>query len=79
MVGWLREREIITTMMNMYIIYSWRDHLQEAKDGIGDRVGWLGVRWDVTLHLISIVKCFCAGYIKRRGVLPRSFKRDRTH
>ena len=22
-VSWLRKREIITTMMNMYIIYSW--------------------------------------------------------
>ena len=38
------------TMMNMYIISSWRDNLQEAKDGMGDGVGWLGGRWGVTLY-----------------------------
>ena len=43
-------------MTNMYIIYSWRDHLQEAEDGIGDGVVWLGGRWGVTLYFLSIVK-----------------------
>ena len=31
----MREREIIMTMMSMYIIYSRREHLQEAEDGMG--------------------------------------------
>ena len=52
---WLREREISTTMMSMYIISSWGEHLQEAEDGMGDGVGWLGGRWGVTLYFISIV------------------------
>ena len=52
---WLREREIMMTMMNMYMIYSWREHLQEADDGMGDRVGWLGGRWGVTLYFLSVV------------------------
>ena len=64
------------TMMNQYIISSWREHLQEAEDGMGDGVGWLGGRWGVTLYFISIVKISCAGCIRRRGGLPRSFKRD---
>ena len=43
------------TMINMYIIPSRKDHLQEAKDGMGGGVGWLGGRWGVTLYFISIV------------------------
>ena len=43
------------TMINVYIIYSWKDHLQEAKDGMGDGVRWLGSRWGVTLYFLSIV------------------------
>ena len=39
-IRWLREREIIMTMMNMYIISSWRNHLQEAEDGMGVG-GWV--------------------------------------
>ena len=31
---WLREREMSMTMMSMYIISSWGEHPQEAKDGI---------------------------------------------
>ena len=38
------------TMMCMYIISSWGEHLQEAEDEMGDGVGWLGVRWGVTLY-----------------------------
>ena len=49
--------------------------MQEAKDGMGDGVGWLGGRWGVTLYFIFIVKFSCAGCIKRRGGLPRC-KRD---
>ena len=41
--------------MNMYIISSWREHLQEADDGMGDGVGWLGGRWGVTIYFISVV------------------------
>ena len=40
----------MTTMMNMYIISSWREHLQEADDGMGDGVGWLGGIWGVTIY-----------------------------
>ena len=43
------------TMMNMYIISSWRDHTKEADDGMGVRVGWLGGRWGVTIYFLSIV------------------------
>ena len=39
---WLREREIMTTMMNMYIISSRKENLQEDEDGMGDGVRWLG-------------------------------------
>ena len=42
---------------------------------MGDRVGRLGGRWGVTLYFLSIVKFSCAGCIRRRGELPRSFKR----
>ena len=42
-------------MMNMYILSSWRGHLQEAEDGMGDGVGLLGGRWGVTLYFLSIV------------------------
>ena len=51
----MREREISMTMMSMYIISSWGEHLQEAKDGMGDGVGWLGGIWGVTLYFLSIV------------------------
>ena len=64
------------TMMNMYIIYSYREHLQEADDGMGDGVGWLRGRWGVNLYFLSIVKFSCVGCISRCGGLPRSFKRD---
>ena len=46
------------TMMSMYIISSWGEHLQEDENGIWDRVGWLGGRWGVTLYFLSIVKFF---------------------
>ena len=68
-IRWLREREIIMTMMSVYIISSWGEHLQEAEDGMGDGVGWLVFRWGVTLYFLSIVKFSCAGFIKRRGGL----------
>ena len=64
------------TTINMYIISSWREHLQVAEDEMGDGVGWLGGRWGVTLYFLSIVKFSCVGCIRRRGGLPRSFKRD---
>ena len=54
-IRWLREREIMMTMMNMYIISSRREHLQEADDGMGVGVGWLGGRWGVSLSFLSIV------------------------
>ena len=75
-IRWLREREISMTMMNMYIISSRRKHLQEAKDGMGDGVGWLGGRWGVSLYFLSIVQFSYAGCIRRRAGPPRSFKRD---
>ena len=62
-------------MTSMYIIFSWGEHLQEAEDGMGDGVGWLGGRWGVTLYFLSIVKFSCADRIKRGGGLPRC-KRD---
>ena len=43
------------TMMNTYIFFSWREHLQEADDGMGYGFGWLGGRWGITLYSISIV------------------------
>ena len=58
------------TMMSMYIISSWGEHLQEAEDRMGDGVGWLGGRWGVTLYFLAIVRFFCAGYIRRRGDCP---------
>ena len=63
-------------MMNMYTIYSWREHLQEAEDGMGDGVRWLGGIWGVTLYFLFIVKFYCADCIRRFGKLPRYFKRD---
>ena len=63
------------TMMNIYIISSWLDQLQEAEDGMVDGVGWLGGRWGVTLYFLSIIKFSCAGCTRRRGELPRSFNR----
>ena len=62
-------------MMSIYIISSWGEHLQEAEDGMGDGVGWLGGKWGVTLYFRSIVELSYAGCIKRRGGLPR-YKRD---
>ena len=67
----LREIEISMTMMSMYIISSWGEHLKEAEDVMGDRVGWLGGRWGVSLYFLYIVKFSCAGCIRRRGGLPR--------
>ena len=58
------------TMISMYIIFSWGEHLQGAEDGMGGGVGWLGGRWGVTLYFLSIVKFYFAGYIRRRGGLP---------
>ena len=69
------DREIMMTMMNMYIISLWRDHRQEAKDGMGDGVGWLGGRWGVTLYFLSIVKFSCLLCTRRCGGLPGYFKR----
>ena len=43
---------------------------------MGGGVGWLGGRWDVTVYFLSIDKFSCVGCIMKRGVLPRSFKRD---
>ena len=43
------------TMMNMYIICSWKEHLQESKDGMGDVVRWLGGKLGATLYFLSIV------------------------
>ena len=63
-------------IMSMYIISSWREHLQEAEDGMEDGVGWLGGRWGVTLYFLSIVKFSSAGCIRRCEGLPRSFNRD---
>ena len=54
-IRWLREREIMVTMMNMFIISSCREHLQESDDGMGDGVGWFGGRWGVTLYFLFIV------------------------
>ena len=71
----MREREISMTMMSMHMIYSWEEYPQEAEDGMGDGVGWLGGRWGVTLYFLSIVKFSCAGCIRRREGLPRC-KRD---
>ena len=41
MIRWFREVDAMMKIMNMYIIYSWIEHLQEAEDGMGDGVGWL--------------------------------------
>ena len=62
------------TMMSMYNIYSLGEHLQEAEDGMGDGIGGLVSRWDVTLYFLSIVKFSCSFCIRRCGGLPRSFK-----
>ena len=66
-IRWLREREIIMTMMSTYIISSWGEYLQEAKDRMGDGFGCVGVIWGVTLYFLSIFKFSCAGCIMRRG------------
>ena len=50
------EIDISMAMMSMYIISSWGEHLQEAEDGMGDGVGWLGGRWGVTLYCLHF---FC--------------------
>ena len=73
---WLRDREIIMTTMNMYNISLGRYHLQEDEDGMRNVVGCLGCIWSVTLYFLSIVEFSCAGCIRRRGGLPRSFRRD---
>ena len=64
------------TMTSMYIISSCGEHLQDAEDGMGGGVGWLGGRWGVTLYFLYIVKFSCAGCIMRRGGLPRSLMMD---
>ena len=38
----MREREIMITMTNVYIISSWKENLQEDEDGMGDGVRWFG-------------------------------------
>ena len=43
------------TIMNIYIISSCIENLQEADDGMGDEVGWFGGTWGVTPYFISIV------------------------
>ena len=50
MIRWLRDREKMMTMMNIYIISSWREHLQEAYDVMGGGVRWSGGRWGATLY-----------------------------
>ena len=64
------------TMMNIYIISSWIEHLQEAEDGMGDGIGYLVGRWGVTLYFLFIVKFSCVGCIRRRGILPTYLNRD---
>ena len=64
------------TMMNMYIISSWIEHLQEAEDVMGDGIGYLVGRWGVTLYFLSIVNFSCVGCIRRCGGRPISLKRD---
>ena len=41
------------TMVSSYIISSWGEHLQEAEDGMGERVGgwWVGGRGRVREHI----------------------------
>ena len=63
-------------IMNMYIIYSRIDHLQEAEDRMGDGVGWLGGRFSVAIYFLSTVKFSCVDCTKRRGELPISYKKD---
>ena len=55
----------MTTMMNVYIISSWIKHFQEADDGMGDGVGWLGGRCVVTLYFLYIVRFYCTVCIRR--------------
>ena len=50
----MREIQIMTKMMNMYI-YSWREHMQEAEDVMEYGFGLLVCRWGVTIYFISIV------------------------
>ena len=64
------------TMMSMYIISSWREHLQEYYDGMGDGVVWLGGRWGITLYFLSILSFSCVCCTRRHEGLPGSFKRD---
>ena len=65
-------------MMNMYIIYSWRENLQEAEERMGYVVGWLGVRWGVPLYFLSIVKFSRTGCIRRRGDCPDPSREMKT-
>ena len=53
------EREIMMTMMNMYIISSWREHWKEAEYGMGYGVGWLGGKWGVTLYFLCCLIFLC--------------------
>ena len=62
------------TMMNMYIISSWRDHPQEA----GDVRGWVWVVGSYMGYKSLFSFCcliFWLGYISSRGRLTRYFKR----
>ena len=43
------------TMINIYIIYSWKDHMKESTDEMGDGVRWLGGRWVVNLYFLSVL------------------------
>ena len=43
------------TMINMYIIFLWKEHLKEAEDGMGDGVRFWGDRWVLTLYFLSVV------------------------
>ena len=63
----------MTTMIDIYIISSWGEHLQEAEGGIGGGVRWLGGRWDVTLYFLSIVNFSCVGRIRRHGMETQEY------
>ena len=59
---------MLMKMMNMYIISLWREHLQEANDGMGDGVWWLGGRRDVTLYFLFIVIFLCRLHQEAWGI-----------
>ena len=45
--------------MNMYNIYSWKEHLKEAKDEMGGGVRWFGGTWGVTLFSLHSLMFLC--------------------